>query len=166
MLCGAPAEVNVLLLQVDSASQTTEQEGRTSDISEQSSVKGAEVSVAEQGSSEQACCELCEQGGHCKEDCPLVVAAQESDSTPEAEEADWQVVVGKASKTQAAGSKSNKAGNGNKTDKGSKEKGKEEKIGDATKVITVHRDGPNGWVMAKRPLGSGGGSGSSQPRST
>ena len=73
---------------MDSDSQAHQQEGRPSDSSKQPSVEEAEVSVAEQGSSEQACCELCEQGGHGKEDCPLVPAAQESDPTPEANEAE------------------------------------------------------------------------------
>ena len=79
-----PAEVSVPLLQMDSGSHAMQQEGEK-----------AEARVAEQGSSEHACCELCEQAGHNKEDCPLVVAAQESEASPEAEEADlagcgWQ----------------------------------------------------------------------------
>ena len=157
---------------MDSDSQALEQEGRPSNSSKQPWVEGAEVSVAEQGSSEQACCELCEQGGHGKEDCPLVAAAQESYPTPEAKEADWQVVAGKAGKAQAEGKskkKSSKAGKGAKGgygNNGAKEQGKEEKSGDAKKVITVHRDGSKGWVPAKRPLGSTDGSGSNQLGST
>ena len=124
---------------------------------------------------EQACCELCEQGGHSKEDCPLVAAAQESDPTPEAKEAGWQTVAGKAGKALAESkgtNKSSKAGKsakgryGYKNDNGAKEQRKQEKSGDAKKVITVHRDCSNGWVPAKRPLGSTDGSGSNQLGST
>ena len=109
-------------------------------ISKQPSGEKAEVSVAEQGSSEHACCELCEQAGHNKEDCPLVVAAQESEASPEA---DWQVVAGKTSEAQAKGKKAGKGAKGNKVGKGSKDQGKE-KRGGATMVITAHRDGSNG----------------------
>lgn len=171
------------LLQMENDSQAMKQEGLPAHESKQPSMEEADMSVAEQGSSEQACCELCEQGVHNKEDCPLVVAAQECDPTPEGEEAEeteWQVVAGKASKAQAKGNKGAKGGNGkkgNKAGKGtkggngkkdnkeSKELGKAEKVGDATTVITLHRDGSSGWVPVKTPLGSRDGSGSNKPGS-
>ena len=144
-------------------SQAMELERPSADSSKQPS--------AEEANSMHACCEVCEQGGHKKEDCPLVLAAQESDTRPEAEEADWQVVAGKASDAQAK-SKTSKAGKGarrgkgKKDKKGIKEQGKEEKTGNAKMVITVHRDASSGRVPVKRPLGSRDGSSSSQPQST
>ena len=123
---------------------------------------------AEQDSSEQACCELCEGGVHSKEDCPLVVAAQECTcaATPEAEGADWQVVPGKASKTQAKGNKRGKGTKGGKGSKANKGKGHEKKSGHATKVVLAHKDGLNGWVPVKEASGKKNGSGSKQPEFT
>ena len=96
-------------VQVNGDSQAMEQEGMSADRSMQPS--------AEQGNREHACCEACEQCGHNKEDCPLVLAAQECDIVPEAEEADWQIMAGKASKAQA---NYNKAGKGIKRGSGNK----------------------------------------------
>ena len=123
-------------------SQAMEQEGMSADSSMQPS--------AEEGNRGHACCEVSEQGGHNTEDCPLVLAAQECDTVPEAEEADWQVVAGKASKAQANSNKSSKAGkgtkrgSGKKDNKGIKEQGKEEKTDDAETVV----------LLATPPLGA------------
>ena len=161
------------LLQMDSeASHVTEQQAGPVGSAEQPCVKGGGVGEAEQGSSEQACCELCEGGVHSKEDCPLVVAAQDCPcaATPEAEGADWQVVSGKASKAQAKGNKKRakgtKGANGSKANKGPNEQGSQRKSGHATKVVLAHRDGPNGWVPVKEASGNRNGSGSKQPEFT
>lgn len=148
---------------MDREAHVTEQEARPVGSAEQPCVKGAEVGEAEQGSSEQACCELCGGGVHSKEDCPLVVAAQECAATPEAEGADWQVVPGKASKAQAKGNKRGKGTKGANGSKANKGKGGDKKCGHATKVVLAHKDGPNGWVPVKEASGNRNGSGSKQP---
>ena len=125
---------------------------------EQAPLEEVEMCAAEEGSSaEQARCELCERSYHSSEECPLVVAAQQADPEQEAEEAGWQVVptAARSSKDQADGEKGHKGG---------KEQGKIEKTGNAALVLTVHRDGANGWV--KRESGGSGGSGSKQLGST